>query len=224
MELRTYWRMLARRWWLVLAPVVIVGIYVVLTYHPPQSSYQVVIRFATGTSPSGLSEDYDRFYSWRTSEYIAGGLADVAKSGAFAEAIAGRLHTTHPDLEAATVRGGIATDYTRSILVVYLNYGDPALATAIAEAIAEEVATNAAAYFPQVEGIQPAARLLDEPAPAEVIAGRLQQLLDPAVQLALAACVGVALALLWHYLDPTVQGASDLEELGLGVIAEIPRG
>jgi capsular polysaccharide biosynthesis protein len=202
MELRTYLRILIRRWWLVLAPVVVVAVYVVLTFETPPPSYSIVMKFATGTSPSGLSEDYDRFYSWRTSEYIAGGLADLAKTGVFAQAIADRLESAHPNLAAGTVQAGINTDYTRSILVIYLNYGDPALASAIAGAIAEEVTTSAAAYFPQVEGVEPAARLLDAPNPAQTQPGLLQQLLDPAVKLGLALCVGVALALLWHYLKP----------------------
>ena len=36
----------------------------------------VAMRFAAGTEPAGLSEDYDRYYPWATSEYIANGLAD----------------------------------------------------------------------------------------------------------------------------------------------------
>ena len=180
MELRTYWRILIRRWWLVLAPVLVVGVYILLTYSAPQPAYSVVMQFATGTPPSGLSEDYDRFYSWRTSEYIAGGLSDVAKTGVFAQAIADRLESVYPDIEAGSIQAGISTDYTRSILVIYLSYGDGALASAIASAIAEEVTANAAAYFPQVEDVEPAARLLDAPAPMEVWPSRVEQLLDPA--------------------------------------------
>jgi capsular polysaccharide biosynthesis protein len=201
MELRTYLKILIHRWWLVLAPVVIVLVYVLVSLEPVPPSYSIVMKFATGTAPSGLSEDYDRFYSWRTSEYIAGGLADVAETAVFAQAIADRLQGSYPDLAAGTVQAGINTDYTRSILVVYLSYGDPALASAVAGGIAEEVTTDAAAYFPQLEGVEPAARLLESAAPTEVRAGRLERLLAPAVKLALGFCVGAALAFLWHYLE-----------------------
>ena len=181
MELRTYWRILIRRWWLVLAPVLVVGVYILLTYSAPQPAYSVVMQFATGTSPTGLSEDYDRFYSWRSSEYIAGGLSDVAKTGAFAQAIAGRLQSDYPDLDPEVIRLGINTDYTRSILVVYLSYGDRDLARAIAGAVVEEVTTNAVAYFPQLEGAGQAARLLHNHEPALLAPSRLQQLLAPGV-------------------------------------------
>jgi len=88
MELGTYWKILIRRWWLVLAPVAAVILYVAVTYVPPGPVYQVVMRFAAGTRPASLSEDYDRYYPWLTSEYVANGLADVAETGAFAQAVA----------------------------------------------------------------------------------------------------------------------------------------
>ena len=91
MELRTYAKILLRRWWLVVAPMIVVIVYVVATYAPPVTSYGVVIRFSAGTEPAGLSVDYDRYYPWLTSEYIANGLADVAETGVFAQAVAARL-------------------------------------------------------------------------------------------------------------------------------------
>jgi uncharacterized protein involved in exopolysaccharide biosynthesis len=60
MELRTYWKILLRRWWLVVVPVLVVAIYAAATYTPPGPVYQVVMRFSAGTKPAGLSPDYDR--------------------------------------------------------------------------------------------------------------------------------------------------------------------
>jgi capsular polysaccharide biosynthesis protein len=165
MELRLYWKVLLRRWWLVVVPVLVVAIYTAATYTPPGPVYQVTMRFAAGTKPEGLSEDYDRYYPWLTSEYVANGLADAARTGAFAEAVAARLE-------------------------------DPSLA---------------------------AVRRLDTPSPIALAPGLRTQLMGPAVKIGLAAGTGVALALLWHYLDPTVREAKELEELGLPVLAEIPR-
>jgi capsular polysaccharide biosynthesis protein len=47
--------------------------------------------------------------------------------------------------------------------------------------------------------------------------------MGPVIKIGLALVIGVALALLWHYLDPTIREAAELEALGLGVLAEIPR-
>ncbi|MBN1810878.1 MAG: hypothetical protein JXA14_03495 [Anaerolineae bacterium] len=220
MELQTYWKILRRRWWLVAVPVVVVAIYAAVTYTPPGPVYQVTMRFAAGTKPAGLSEDYDRYYPWLTSEYVANGLADIARTGAFAEAVAERLGD--PGL-AGAIQGSIATDSTQSIMVVYLTWPDAGQIVDVADTVSAELTQNGAAYFPQLTGIEPAVRRLDTPSPVALAPGLRTQLMGPAVKIGLALVVGVALALLWHYLDPTIREAEELEEMGLAVLVEIPR-
>ena len=223
MELRTYWKILIRRWWLVVAPLVVVAVYVAATYAPPGPVYQVVVRFAAGTKPAGLSEDYDRYYPWLTSEYIANGLADVAETGAFAQAVASRLAEAGHQVPPGVIQPAIVTDNAQSILVIYLTWPDGEQIVTVVEAITAELTGNGAAYFPQLEGIEPAIRPLDAPTPVPLPPGLRTQLMGPAIKVGLAACLGVALALLWHYLDPSVREAAELEDLGLTVLAEIPR-
>lgn len=220
MELRTYWKILLRRWWLVVVPVVVVALYAAVTYAPPGPVYQVTMRFSAGTKPAGLSEDYDRYYPWLASEYVANGLADVAKTGVFAEAVAERVGD--PGL-ASAIQGGIVTDSAQSVMVVYLTWPDAAQIVDVADAVSAELTQNGAAYFPQLTGVEPAVRRLDTPAPVALAPGLRVQLMGPAVKIGLAFVVGVALALLWHYLDPTVREVEELEEMGLAVLAEIPR-
>jgi len=223
MELRIYWKILTRRWWLVVAPVVVVAFYVAVTYAPPGPVYQVVMRFAAGTKPAGLSEDYDRYYPWLTSEYIANGLADVAESRVFAQAVASRLAEAGYEVAPGAIQPAIVTDNAQSILVVYLTWPDAEQIVAVAEAITAELTGNGVAYFPQLEGVEPAVRPVDAPMPVMLPPGLRTQLMGPAVKIGLALVVGIALALLWHYLDPTLHDAAELEDLGLGVLAEIPR-
>jgi succinoglycan biosynthesis transport protein ExoP len=223
MELRTYWKILIRRWWLVVAPVVIVASYVAATYIPAGSTYQVVMRFAAGTQAVGLSEDYDRYYPWVTSEYIAKNLADVAETGVFAQAVASRLAKTGHQVPPGTIQPAIVTDSAKSIFVVYLTWPDAEQIVAVAGAITAELTENGAAYFPQLEGVEPATRPVDVPTPVPLPPGLRAQLMGPMVRIGLALIVGVALALLWHYLDPSVRESAELEALGLAVLAEIPR-
>ena len=223
MELRTYAKILLRRWWLVAVPVIVVVVYVLATYAPPPTSYQVVMRFSAGTEPAGLSVDYDRYYPWLTSEYIANGLADVAETGAFAQAVVGRLAEAGQEVSPAAIQGSIVTDNAQSILVVYLTWPDAGQIVALADAVSGELTENSAAYYPQLEDVQPAVQLLDAPAPAPMPPSLRAQLLGPAVRVALALFVGVGLAFLWHYLDPTVHEPEALEELGIDVLARIPR-
>ncbi len=223
MELRTYVKILIRRWWLIVAPVFIVAVYVVGTYIPPGPVYQVVMRFAAGTKPAGLSEDYDRHYVWLTSEYIANGLADVAETGVFAQAVAARLAEAGHELDSAAIQSAIVTDNAQSIMVVYLTWPDGNQIVSVANAITAELTRNGAAYFPQLAGIEPAVRPLDTPTPVSLPPGLRSQLMGPAIKIGVALVAGVALALLWHYLDPTVREAPEVEALGLPVLAEIPR-
>jgi capsular polysaccharide biosynthesis protein len=224
MELRTYWRILIRRWWLVVIPVLVVLAYIGLTYSPPPTAHQVVMRFSAGTIPAGLSTDYDRYYPWLTSEYIANGLADVAETGAFAQAVAERLEDERNlSIPATTIQGAIVTDNAQSILVVYLTWADAEQAQAVGEAIALELTTSGATYLPQLEGLDPALRQLDEPAPIPLPPGLRAQLLGPSIRVGLALVAGIGLALLWNYLDPTIHQAEEVEELGLDVVAKIPR-
>jgi capsular polysaccharide biosynthesis protein len=222
MELRQIIKALIRRWWLVIAPAMVVLAYTALTYQSPPTVYQVVMRYATGTEPAGLSVDYDRYYPWLTSEYIANGLADVAETGAFAQAVSHRLGEQGLSIDPAAVRGAIVTDNAQSILVVYLTWPTAEQAPAIAEAVTGELIENSSAYFPQLEDLEPAVRLLDDPAPVPLPPGLRAQLLGPAVRAGLAFAVGIALALVWHYLDPTVREAEELEAMGLPVVGRIP--
>ena len=224
MELRTYARIVLRRWWLVLAPLAVVAIYLLATYAPPPTLYRVVMRFSAGTEPAGLSLDYDRYYPWLTSEYIANGLADVAETGTFAQAVAKRLSADGRDMSPGAVQGAIVTDNAQSIMVVYLTWPDSPGVVALANAVTEELTENSAAYYPQLEDLQPAVRVLDDPVASPMPPGLRSQFMGPAVRMALALFVGVSLAFLWHYLDPTVQEVETLQDLGIEVLARIPRG
>lgn len=223
MDLRLYWKVFVRRWWLIAVPVLVVVAHVLVTYRPPQPVYQVRMRFAAGTRPAGLSEDYDRYYVWLTSEYIANGLADIARGDRFAEAVAARLRSSGLEIPPADIRSAIVTDNAQSILVIYLTWPEAAQSVTIAEAITAELTTNSASYFPQLEGLQPAVQPMDTPVPVLMPPGLRSRLMGPAIRVGLACAVGAALALLWHYLDPTVREAGEIEALGLPVVAEIPR-
>lgn len=223
MELKAYAKIVMRRWWLVLVPVAMVLVYVAATYAPPATMHQVVVRFSTGTTPAGLSLDYDRYHPWLVSEYIAKGLADVAETGVFAEAVAARLGQVGLNTSAGAVERAIVTDNARSIVVVYLTWPDPIEAALVAEALADELVENSGTYYPQIGDLGPAVRLLDNPEPMALPPSIRAQLAEPAVRIGLALFTGVGLAFLWHYLDPTVQEAEELEELGWEVVARIPR-
>ena len=108
------------------------GIYSLVTYRPPEGSYATTLRFSVGYAPESQTTSlYDRKYpAWLTSEYIAGGLSDWARTGDFAQAVADRAGKS---ITAGEVAGSITSDHLRSIVVLYLNGGDPDKLAAIGD-------------------------------------------------------------------------------------------
>ncbi|MFP4343176.1 MAG: hypothetical protein ACLFU8_00655 [Anaerolineales bacterium] len=220
MELRQMLKVSFRWAWLIAIPVVVALGYVALTYRPPGVSYQVVMRFAAGTAPAGLSLDYDRYYPWLTSEYIANGLADVAETGAFAQTVAERLAAEGVAIPPTSIRGAIVTDNAQSIIVVYLTWPDPEQIVPLADAVTAELELGGATYYPQLADVGIAARRLDEPVPVPLAPSLRAQLLGPGLKILLAGGVGAGLAFLAHYLDPLVR---ERQELDLPLLGAIPR-
>lgn len=222
MEIKRMFKIVLRWWWLGAIPVIVAALYLGLTYRPPGMSYQVVMRFTTGGEPAGLSTDYDRYYAWLASEYIANGLADIANTGAFAEAAARRAADRGVAVDPHALRGAVVSDNEQSILVIYLTWPDPEQIIALAEALSAELTQNGAAYYPQMRDIGIFAQQMDPPAPAAMPTSLRAQLLGPGMRLLFAGAVGLGLIFIAHYLDPMVRERAEVEALDLPVLVSIP--
>jgi hypothetical protein len=247
MELREYWRIFARRWWLALLPALVVAVYTLVTYDKPPTLYQVHMNFTAGLPPQDRPDDYtyDGYYAWLTSEYVANGLADIARRERFAAAVSARLVADGvllPDgapIPPGAIQGAIASDNAQSLFVIYITWGDPETLLAIADAVALELTENAGAYFAQLSGPSagrrselaepsgqvlpiPPARRVDTPVPVALPPSLRSQLSGPVVRVALGLVAGLALVFLLHYLDPTIRDRAELEALGYEVLGEIP--
>lgn len=227
MELRQLWTIGRRWWWLILLPVLVVGVYSLATYAPPPASYGMTLRFTAGqpeTPAAASAPGFDpNYYRWLASEYIVGGLKDWVRTGAFAQAVSADLAGQGLAVPPEAVAGAIvASDNARSILLVYLAGGDPAQLQALAGAVTRVLQTQNAAVFPQLGGQAAVVTPLDAPSVA-ANPPALRARLDLPLRLALALAAGLALALAAHYLDPFVRERGELERLGLAVVGEIPR-
>jgi capsular polysaccharide biosynthesis protein len=226
MELYTYWHIFTRRWWLALLPALVVVAYTLLTFDQPPTVYQAYMNFTAGLPPEDEAETYtyDGYYAWLTSEYIANGLADVARRGQFAQGVSARLAANGTNIPPGAVQGAIASDNAQSLLVVYVTWGDPDTLLTIADAVALELTENAGDYFPQLADLPTApARRVDAPAPVAIPPSLRSQLAGPVMRVALGLAAGLALVFLLHYLDPTIRDRAELQALGYEVKGEIPR-
>jgi capsular polysaccharide biosynthesis protein len=220
MEFLTLLRILLRRWWLVVAPPILVAIITLFTYRAPPTAYATTLRFAVGYPPEQATASlYDRKYpAWLASEYIAGGLSDWAKTGDFAQAVA---DDTGGKVNAAEVAGSITSDHLRSIVMLYLNGGDPDRLTAIGASAIQVLQTRNNIVFPQNgEGAMVTALDTVSVAPAPP---SLRARLDIPIRIALGLLLGIVLAFIAHYLDPRLRDRAEVEALGFNIIGEIPK-
>lgn len=224
MELRQLWNILRRRWALALIPAVIVLIAGVATWRPAPPAYNAGVRFLVSQPPGPAAADFDeqRYYNWLTSEYIVNGLTDWVRGGKFAEAVSTRLAAQGINVPPGAIQGGLAADNARSMLTLSLTGGDPALLAAMMDGAIVVLTEDNAAALPQLGGETAVLTQLDEPVVNPIGAGIRSQL-DLPLRVALALFAGAGLALLAHYVDPTVRDRAEAERAGLPVLGEIPR-
>lgn len=217
MELRQYWQIIWRRWWLIAALVGLVLAVSLVTYSEPAPAHTATMRFAIGIEgdePVSVVSGDGRSDAWLASEYLADDLSEVLKGGDFAARISDRVGFQVP-------AGTIFASREHRIMTVSITWPDRDQVQTIAEAVGAAVKDGGADYFPQLLGVEAEAVLIDGPGIGQV--GRsLRDKLDLPIRLFVALVAGVALAFLWDYLDDTVRDRGEVEALGTSVLAEIP--
>jgi capsular polysaccharide biosynthesis protein len=227
MELREYWHIIRRRWWLPVGLAVAVGLLTVVMQRPWQPrppSYTATMRFNVGIQPERLSDvyTYDRYYTMLTSEYLVDDMGEIVRSQRFAEEVSRRLADQGITVPAAAIGAITQPGKLHRILTVNVSWGDPSQIGAIAQAVADTVTEGSAEFFSQFSAEEADIRLIDPPVVAQVGRSAREQL-DLPLRIALALAAGVGLAFILHYLDDYVRERTDLEKMGLVVLGEVPR-
>lgn len=227
MELRAYWKIIVRRWWLPAGLALLVGLLTLVMQRPWQprpASFSATMRFNVGLQPERIPGvyTYDRYYTMLTSEYLVDDLGEIVRSQAFAAEVSRRLADQGITVPAGAIGASTQPGKLHRILTVNVGWGDEAQLRAIADAIAATLTQSSAEFFGQFSADEADIRLIDPPAIGRV--GRpAREQLDLPLRVVLALAAGIALAFLWHYLDDTVHERAELEGLGLLVLGEIPR-
>ena len=229
MELRDYWTILRRRWWIPVLLGLLVGIISLLQLRPWQArppAYAASLRMLVGVLPAAgedVTTYYDpRYYAWLTSEYLVDDFTEVVRSALFARNVSERLAGQNITVPPGVIQGSAATGKQHRIITLNLSGGDEAQLRQMAEAAAAELAENAGAYFEQLGTPGAGVTLIDGPNISAVGPGVREQIELP-LRVLLAVLVGVGIVFLLHYLDTSVRRRSELEEMGLRVLGEIPR-
>jgi capsular polysaccharide biosynthesis protein len=105
---------------------------------------------------------------------------------------------------------------------LFVSWHDADELAVIVDAAIEVLTTRSQDYFPQLNGLPAQVRILDDPRITPVPPPLVDRF-APYIRLGLALLVGIGLAFLADYLDPTLRNREEVEALGLLVIASIPR-
>ena len=227
MELRAYWKIICRRWWLPVGLALLVGALTLVMQKPWQPrpvTYSATMRFNVGIQPERIPGvyTYDRYYTMLTSEYLVDDLGEIVRSQAFAGAVSSRLAGQGISVPASVIGASTQPGKLHRILTVNVTWPDPAQLEAIADAIAGTLTESSADFFGQFSAAEADIRLIDPPTIGAV--GRpAREQLDLPLRILLGLAVGLVLAFLLDYLDNSVRSRNELEALGVTVLGEIPR-
>ncbi|MFN3928350.1 MAG: hypothetical protein ACK4OK_01795 [Thermoflexus sp.] len=222
MTFEELFRILKRWGWLALIPTAL-GILAAGMARPSAPAYQASVRFAVGIRPGSYGDyDYDGYYRWLSSEYLAAAVSAWIRSRDFAERVAAELQAGGLHLPAPTIQGALASDYQRSLVVLYVAASDPGTAEAIARAAVAVARREVGEVWPQAGEGSAVLTPLDAPV-ASPVAPPLRSRLEGPFRAILGLLAGVTLTFLAHFTDPRIWDRKDVERLGFRVLGEIPR-
>ncbi|MBN1992400.1 MAG: hypothetical protein JW953_06820 [Anaerolineae bacterium] len=226
MELKQYWQILWKRAWIPALLVGLVGAISWLTAQTPPTTYNTSMRFTVGVKPQELPEQYsyDSYYAWLSSEYLADDLTAIVGSQAFAADVNQRLAEmgSPAQIPPGTIGGVTIAEKQHRILRLNLSWGNEAELADIARAIVVVMEQDSPKYLTQLGTPGALIKVIDPPSLPTANPPALTRRLDLPVRLLLALAAGIALAFLLDYLDDSVRGGSELEAMGIPVLAEIP--
>jgi capsular polysaccharide biosynthesis protein len=227
MELRAYWRIIWRHWWLPLGLALLVGIITLAMqrpWHPRATTYQATMRFNVGLKPQRIPGvyTYDDYYTELTSEYLVDDLGEIVRSQAFTGEASRRLAAQGISVSPEAISASTQPGKLHRILTVMVTGNDESQLRAIAGAVSDTLTQSSADFFGQFNASEADIRVIDPPIISPVAPPARQQL-DLPLRVLLALAAGVGLAFLWDYLDDSVRSADELEGLGLPVLGQVPR-
>ena len=224
MELRQYWRIIYRRFWLVILLLALVLGGSLLLAPRRRPLYEASMRFTLGLTPEagrGSYYAYNRYYVWLASEYLVDDFSEIVKSQAFAQDVNHRLREQGIAISAGSIQGSTVSQKQHRILTVKITWHDQDELQAIAQAAAETLAQDNAKYFAALGSEGALVHLIDPPQ-VMPIPPTLKERLDVPIRGCLALIAGVSLTFFLDYLDDTIRDAAELEAMGMSVLGEIP--
>ena len=229
MELREYWSIVRRRWWLPVAVTVVALIASTLVGVRGASAYKTDMRLAVSTiptpDPNGVLYYDPTYYSNLDSEYLADDMSEFMTSRAFADEVHRELATTAYNEDIDTIMTATRAKKTHRFIDITLTTATfdegQAIAGSISRILSDQshvaqYLTALTAYHAQLEIVTPPVTHR-----ANTLFGLISEI---GLRTLIGLIVGIGLAFLVDYIDPSVRTRQEAERLlELPVLGEIPR-
>jgi len=215
-------RILLRRWWLIVLPIVLSAVIAIPELigggSEAPAGFTAEIRYSAAQKLYLPQLEGDYTDVWTASEYTVHALTDWVRSSSFRHEIDSVLG----DAEVALGSLGVAANNVRSVGVVYLSHTQSESLRAIADAAVLVLTSRSQSYFPQLGGEPAQVTILQQPtitAPPPAVTNRLA----PFIRLGIALMIGLAIAFFAEFVDPTIYHQDDLRRLGMPILASVPK-
>lgn len=231
MELREYWSIIRRRWWLPVSVMLVALVASTVVGVRGASAYKTDMRLAVSTIPTPDPNSvlyYDpTYYSNLDSEYLADDMSEFMSSRAFADEVHRELasSSTPYDVDIETIMSATRAKKTHRFIDITLTTSTFEEGQAIAGSISRilsdpnhvsQYLTALTAYHTQMEIVTPPVTHR-----ANTPFGLISEI---GLRTVIGLLVGIGLAFLVDYLDPSVRTRQEAERLlDVPVLGEIPR-
>ena len=227
MELKRYAYIVWKRAWIPVLVVVVVAAVSLLMAVSPAPSYSSTMRFTVGVRPQDTDDQfsYDSYYAWLASEYLVDDMTALVSSQAFANDVNNHLAEMESPVRIppSSIGGVTIGGKQHRILRLTVTWGNPDELADITRAIVATMEQDSTGYMAQLGTPGALINVIDAPSSPVPNPPSLTQRLDLPVRLLLALAAGIALVFLLDYLDDSVRGRSELEGMGIAVLAEVPK-
>ena len=222
MEYRELIRIIFRRWWLIVLPVVLSAVSAIPDLIGDSTGaaggFTTQIRYSAAQRQNMPDRDGDYQDVWLASQYTVDALTDWVRTASFRVEIQDALGEAPVALDSLQ----IAADNARSVGVVYMSHANHEALGAIADAAMLVLSDRSQRYFPQLGGEAAQVTILEPPA-LSAAPPALTSRFAPLVRLGVALLIGLALAGFAEYVDPTIYHADDLRRMGMPLLGSIPK-
>ena len=227
MELRAYFRIIRRRWVILLTLPLIALVAVILLDRTRSTQYTAESR----VSISRLSEEsttteyeFDDYYDFLATEFIIDDTVEIVRGNVFASAVADRMVAQGIAASADEVADALDASREHRILTILATTEDDGRSVIMANIASTEIRENFRNYLGMEDDPLPVTmRPVEVPTASEPDTLRVR--LTYLIALVVASGLGLLFALGFEYLDDRVVGDNPEHEVGmplLGVVHEDP--